>query len=165
MKNIFFTILVCISGAAFSQPGNPGVSFPVKGQLVKVTDWGSRSIYILGGNFFLETKDSIVAQVGEQEFDEMTKKCSSGDWPKGLYKPDLGDEEDKAFDTSLNKLKMYRIATYTHIYNGITFERHVILRVPYEENKNWDKTVEWEENVYFLLKEKDVESLKDTGDR
>ncbi|MEO6613469.1 MAG: hypothetical protein ABIT05_15845 [Chitinophagaceae bacterium] len=161
MKNIFFfAILVCTGIVSFAQPANTGNLFPVKGQLVKVTDWGSRSIYILSGNFFLETKDSIVAQVGEQEFDEMKGKCSSGDWPKGLYKSDLSEEEDKAFDVLLNKLKMYRIAVYTHIYNGITFERYVILRVPYEENKNWDNSVQWEGNVYFLLKEKDVEFLK-----
>ncbi len=162
MNNIFFSFLLVISAAAFGQSANTSASFPVKGQLVKVTDWGSRSIYILSGNFFLETKDSIVAQVGEEEFNEIRDKCSSGDWPKGLYKPDLSDEEDKAFDDRLNKLKMYRIATFTHIYNGITFERHVILRVPYEENKNWDKSVQWEGNVYFLLKEIDVEILKDS---
>jgi hypothetical protein len=104
MKNIFFAVLVCTTAGSYAQPGNTGVSFPVKGQLMKVTDWGSRSIYIVGNNFFLETKDSIVGQIGEQEFAEMKKSCSNGDWPAGLYKPGLSDVEGKAFDEALNKL-------------------------------------------------------------
>jgi hypothetical protein len=53
---------------------------------------------------------------------------------------------------------MYKIASFTHIFNRKVFDRYVILRVPYEENKEWKKTVVWEGNIYFLLKEKDMES-------
>ncbi|MDZ4794675.1 MAG: hypothetical protein SGI83_10380 [Bacteroidota bacterium] len=64
----------------------------------------------------------------------MQSKCSLSGWPEGFYKPDLNEQEDKAFDAELNKLKMYKIAAFTHIYNGKTFDPYSILRVPFEEN-------------------------------
>jgi len=130
--------------------------FPVKGNLVTVTGWGSRSLYIISDAFFTATKDSIVAQIGEKEFGEMQYKCSVSGWPAGFYRADLTDEEDKAFEQRLNQLKMFRIAAYTHVFNGKTFERYVILRIPYEENRAWDPEISWDGNIYFLLKEKDV---------
>ncbi len=51
---------------------------------------------------------------------------------------------------------MYRIAVYQHKYNGNTFDRYAILEIPYAENADWDATVKWEGNIYFLLNEKDV---------
>jgi len=150
MRTIILVVLVGLSMHAFSQ-----TSFPVKGELVKVKDWDSRSI-IQFENFFDATQGSIIAQVGKEEFDNLKSRCTNAGWPVGIYRPDLTNEEDEAFDSLLNKLRMYKIAAYTHIYNGKTFDRYVILRVPYDENKNWDTNVKWEGNIYFLLKEDDV---------
>lgn len=156
-KVVMFILLLSQlkAGAQFTESNN----YPVKGQRVTVTDWGSRSLYILSDTYFAATKDSIIAQIGVKEFDEMEAKCSVAGWPEGFYIADQSDEEDKAFDQTLNKLKMYKIAAYTHIFNGKTFDRYVILRVPYEENKSWNPTLQWENNIYFMLKEKDVRPL------
>lgn len=155
---IALVLFIAVGGDAQQHPGTG--RFPVKGELVTVTDWGSRSLYILSDKYFSATRDSIVSQIGEAEFEEMKNKCSVSGWPEGFYKANLNEEEDKAFDVELNKLKMYMIAAYTHIYNGNTFDRYVILRVPFEENVNWSPPMKWDVNVYFLLKEKDVKLIR-----
>jgi hypothetical protein len=156
MRHLAITILLCCQLVAQAQFTTGAGHFPVKGELVTVNDWGSRSLYFISTTFFAETKDSILLQTGQQEFDEMEKKCGVSGWPKGFYIAGLPPEEDKIFDAKLNKLKMYKIAAYTHIYNGKLFARHVILRIPFEENRSWDPGIQWEGNIYFLLEEKDV---------
>ena len=129
--------------------------FPVKGEPVTVTNWGSLALYLLTNTYFSETKDSIIAQIGPEEFGKMERSCSIAGWPEGFYSSD----DDKGQDEKMNRLKMYKIAAYTHIFNGTVFDRYVIVRVPYSENKEWNKTVSWEGNLYFMLKEKDVRLL------
>ncbi len=159
MKNILVVMLLFLQAGVKAQSVTTPVNFPVNGELVRVLDWGSRSI-MLGTSFFNETKDSIILRIGQEEFDEMKSKCSSSGWPEGIYKSGLSDEEDKAFDQKLNELKMYKIASFTHKYNGKTFDRYVILRVPFEENKLWDPPMQWGDNIYFLLKEKDIQLIQ-----
>ncbi|MBL0069391.1 MAG: hypothetical protein IPP39_13155 [Chitinophagaceae bacterium] len=153
---LIFLIFLNFSVNAQSVPGP--ATYPVKGLLMSVKDWGSRSIMILNA-FFEETKDSIISQIGEEEFDEMKSNCSSSGWPQGVYSSGMSDEDEVAFDRKLNELKMYRIASYTHKYNGKIFDRYVIVRVPFEENKNWNPSIQWKGNIYFLLKEKDIELI------
>lgn len=160
MKKLLLGLTFIYALTASGQQGFDNQHYPVKGKLVRVKNWGSRALMILSDNYFAATQDSIIFQVGQQEFDELKSRCSASGWPKGLYVSGLSDEDDHAFDQKLNGLKMYQIASYTHIYNGKTFDRHVILRVPYEENKNWDTGVKWAGNVYFLLKETDVEIVQ-----
>lgn len=160
MKKIFFVLSIIFALASSAQQGFYSRQYPVKGNLVKVKDWGSRALMILSDNYFAATQDSIIFQVGQQEFDELKSRCSASGWPKGLYVSGVSDEEAAAFYKKLNGLKMYQIAAYTHVYNGMTFDRQVILRIPYEENKGWDPEVKWVGNVYFILKESDVEMLK-----
>ncbi len=160
MKKILLGLSFIYALASSAQQGFDNQHYPVKGNLVKVKDWGSRALMILSDNYFAATQDSIIFQVGQLEFDELKSRCSASGWPKGLYVSGVPDEEDAAFDKKLNSLKMYQIAAYTHVYNGKTFDRYVILRVPYEENKSWDPEVKWVGNVYFILKEADVEIMK-----
>lgn len=125
--------------------------------LVKVTSWGSRAIYLLGNDYFKETKDEIIAQLGDAKFEDMQKKCSSAGWPSALYD---SEGEEAAVDTKMNKLTMYKIASYQHKFNGNVFDRYAIIEVPYADNVNWDANVVWEGSVYFLIKETDVEVVK-----
>ncbi|UEG49376.1 hypothetical protein LK994_12110 [Ferruginibacter lapsinanis] len=122
---------------------------------VKVTNWGSRAIYIMGG-YFKETKDEIVSQTGEALFEEIENKCSSAAWPAALN--DM-DSEDSIVTAKMNRLKLYRIATYQHKFNGNVFDKYVILEVPYVGNEDWDANVKWEGSVYFIIKEKDIEVI------
>lgn len=125
--------------------------FPVKGELVKVTAWGGLSVYIMG-TFFNETKGDIIAKIGEQEFNVMKERCSEKGWPEGFYDSENSEERDG--------LKIYRIATYTHKFNGKSFQQYAILRVPYEENKDWKPGVKWEGNMYFLIPNEAVASAQ-----
>lgn len=159
MKKIAIAILL-FSQAGVNAQVIPGTgSFPVKGEPVIVRDWGSRALIILSDSYFDATKDSIISKIGQEEFEEMQKRCSTSGWPDGFYKSGLSDDEDKAYDEKLGRLKMYRIASYTHIYNGKVFDRYAILRVPFEENKSLDPAIVWKGNIYFLLHEKDVELI------
>jgi uncharacterized protein YceK len=160
MKKILFGLSLIYALTSEGQQGFDNQHYPVKGNLVRVKNWGSRALMILSDNYFSATKDSIIFQIGQQEFDELKSRCSASGWPGGLYVSGLSEKDDAAFDLKLNNLKMYQIASYTHIYNGMTFDRYVILRVPYEENASWDSNVKWVGNVYFLLKEADVERLR-----
>ncbi len=156
MKTFIMGALLLLQVGAKAQLATESRKFPVKGVLVNVIDWGSRSLIMLTDAFFNETKDSIILQIGEQEFDKMKNKCSTSGWPEGFYKSGLSDDEENIFHATLNNLKMYKIATFTHIYNGIAFSPHVILRIPFEENKSWNPGIKWEEDIYFLMEEKDV---------
>ena len=57
---LIFLIFLNFSVNAQSVPGP--ATYPVKGLLMSVKDWGSRSIMILNA-FFEETKDSIISQL------------------------------------------------------------------------------------------------------
>jgi hypothetical protein len=147
MRSIILCAMLC---SLFSlQAQQTEKKFPVKGSPVRVQEWGSLSMMMMG-SFFKETKSDIVQQIGQKEYEEMIKHCDSGGWP----------EQIAGAETEREKLKMYQIAVYTHKYNGKTFEPKVILRVPYDENKDWNPGVKWEGNIYFILNAAAVSSLK-----
>jgi hypothetical protein len=144
---IYFTLL-CLPMMAQDHAASPSMA---KGQLVKVSDWNSRGIFILE-SFFEETKDDLVAQIGIEEFEVLKMKCSSSAWPSEMDAGfELTEEQEAAFYEHLNTLEMYRIATYVHKFKGRVFEKTAVLRVPYEGNESWSEGVVWEGNVYFIL--------------
>lgn len=149
MKGIFFSSLLLLGIMASAQKAPS--KFPVKGEPVKVTAWGGLSVYIMG-TFFNETKGDIIAKIGEQEFNIMKERCTEKGWPEGFY-----DSENEA---ERNGLKMYRIATYTHKFNGKSFQQYAILRIPYEDNKSWKPEVKWEGSLYFLIPNDAVEKAQ-----
>lgn len=132
-----------------------------KGVPSKVTNWGMRGL-MFTETFYNETKDSIIAQIGIDEFEKVKVYCSVLKWPSSMQ-PKFGRmnaEEQKTMGDRLDKLHMYKIAAYQHYYDGKKMERFSILRVPYEENKNWDSTAKWD-TVYFVVQEEEsVKELK-----
>lgn len=151
MKILFISCAILLSSMLYAQTGR----YPVKGEAAVVSHWGSLSIW-LGSDFFSETRDSIVAQIGEEEFEWMRSRCSSVGWPQGFYMSSLDETVDKTYEDRLGRLKKYRIASFLHIYHGKVYDRYVILRVPYEENSKWDESVQWEKSLYFIIKEDDT---------
>lgn len=152
MKRILsFLVLIMVFANSYSQ-NKP---------LVKVNNWGSRAYYLLDG-YFKETKSDIIKLVGEEEFDKIKKNCGSGAWPSEFKTGDgMSDNDEKVFYEKLNKLKMFKIATYQHKYNGLIFDRYVILKIPYHENEFWNSNVKWDEDVYFIINEADVEEISE----
>jgi len=147
MRLFIMSMLLCSIFSLQAQQSEK--SYPVKGAPVQVQEWGSLSMMILG-NYFKETKSEIIKQIGQSEYDEMIKHCDSEGWPEQI----AGAENER------DKLKMYQIASYTHKYNGKTFEPTVILRVPFAENKDWMPGVKWEGNIYFILNAVAVKPIK-----
>ncbi len=123
---------------------------------VSIINWGSRAIYLSPAVYFKETKNDIVSKIGEDKFNDMQFKCSASGWPDVMSESTLDKPELK---TKMNKLNMYRIAVYQHIYNGNIFDKYAILEVPYAENADWDADVKWEGSIYFLLKETDIKLI------
>lgn len=147
MRTCIISILLCSIFSLQAQQAEK--NYPVKGTPVRVQEWGSLSMMILG-NYFKETKSEILKQIGQKEFDDMILHCDSEGWP----------EQVASAETERGNLHMYKIASYTHKYNGKTFEPTVILRVPYDENKDWMPGVKWDGNIYFILNAAAVSSLK-----
>ncbi len=123
---------------------------------VSIINWGSRAIYLSPAVYFKETKNDIISKIGEDKFNDVQFKCSASGWPDVMSESSLDNPELK---TKMNKLKMYRIAVYQHIYNGNIFDKYAILEVPYAENADWDAAIKWEGSIYFLLKETDVKLI------
>ena len=123
---------------------------------VSIINWGSRAIYLSPAVYFKETKNDIISKIGEDKFNDVQFKCSASGWPDVMSESSLDNPELK---TKMNKLKMYRIAVYQHIYNGNIFDKYAILEVPYAENADWDAAIKWERSIYFLLKETDVKLI------
>lgn len=149
MKSLLFGCILLMGMAVTAQKAPS--KFPVKGEVVKVTEWGGLSVYIMG-TFFNETKGDIIAKIGEQEFNVMKEHCTEKGWPEGFY--------DSENETERNSLKMYRIAAYTHKFNGQSFREYAIIRIPYAENKSWKPDVKWEGNLYFLVPNEAVEKVQ-----
>jgi hypothetical protein len=124
-----------------------------KRERVSVTDWGSRALYLSPTLYFKETKDDLISKIGNDKFEDLQFKCSASGWP-AIFSNSVSNTPEGI--KKMNELKMYRIAVYQHKFNGNTFERSAVLEIPYAENADWDATVKWEGNIYFLLNEKDV---------
>ena len=123
---------------------------------VNIVNWGSRAIYLSPAVYFKETKQEIIRKIGEEKFNDLQFKCSASGWPDVMSESTSDKPELK---TKMNKLHMYRIAVYQHIYNGNLFDKYAILEVPYTENADWHPTVKWEGSIYFLIKETDVKVM------
>jgi hypothetical protein len=124
-----------------------------KRERVSVTNWGSRALYLSPVAYFKETKNDLISKLGNDKFEDLQFKCSASGWP-AIFSKSMLDQSELL--KKMNELKMYRIAVYQHKYNGNTFDRYAVLEIPYAENADWDATVKWEGNIYFLLNEKDV---------
>ncbi len=78
--------------------------------------------------------------------------------PKSDLKERTGLTVDE-IDEKLNELKMYKIVTYQHKFNGHVFDKYVILKISYQGNESWDPNLKWDKDVYFIIKETDVEEI------
>lgn len=154
MKNLGLILFLLLAAPLFSFAQNS--NFPVEGELVSVENWGSRGFYMME-SFFKETGKEIIAKIGQEEFNLMKSRCGSSSWPSEFDSGfELSEEEEALFYENLNKLKMYRICTYQHIFNGEKFEEKAIIRIPYEGNESWNIDVSWDGNVYFIINNEDV---------
>lgn len=147
---IVFLLLNTLSGTAqYSSP-------PIEKE-VSVTDWNAIGLLFVP-EFFKNNRDTLVRQIGEQEFEKVIKSGNILGWPGSMqYKP--GQQKDttaqKRYFEKLSKLKMYKAASWQQYYNNQKTYRYVLLRVPYTANIDWDRDTKWD-TIYFIIKESAV---------
>jgi hypothetical protein len=144
---IAFILLNILSGTA--QSPNP----PIEKEAA-VTDWNAIGLLFVP-EFFEQNRDTLIRQIGEQEFEKVIKFGNILGWPRSMqYKP--GQQKDTAaqkfYFERLNKLKMYKVASWQQSYNHQKTYRYALLRVPYAANVDWDKDSKWD-TIYFIIKE------------
>ena len=127
---------------------------PQAGKEVLVTDWNSIGLLFVP-EFFEQNRDSLIAQIGAQEFEKVIKFGNILGWPRSVqYKP--GQQKDtlaqQRYFERLSRLKMYKIASWQQFYNNKKTYRYALLRIPYAENIHWDIASKWD-TIYFILKE------------
>lgn len=76
---------------------------------VKVKNWGSLAVYITE-TFFAETKEEIIKQIGEDEFNWMKTHCSESGWPTNFSPIGLDEEAQAKFEKHRNELKLFKVA-------------------------------------------------------
>ena len=154
MKKILtLSIVILISVSCFAQTSNAGVK---KGTLVTVRNWKER-IIILPAKYWDDKGDEIIGQIGAHEFENVKKYQLMDNIPRQmLARNEEGYGKFKNVWEKLATLKVYKIATYTHInIYGQNTGQYCILRVPYQENKDWDTTAKWD-TVYLLIAKEEV---------
>ena len=129
-------------------------SFPVKGKLVTVNDWGGiGNLYI--ANYWISNKAAIVSQLGTKEFEQVKLNGDENKWPN-VFKERLDANDKDITAEKFKDLKLYKIATFTNTINGKKFNEMVILRVSRSENAKVFSDSDWFSDIYFLLKASSV---------
>jgi hypothetical protein len=150
---ILFLPFILLSSSNFGQQNK----FPNSGTPVKVIKWNEAAAFI-PDEFWLNKKGELVNQIEEEEFKRVSTYCCQN-LPSQMVLFNghkLGDTTD--LHARLNKLKLYLIATFKNIHEGVDRGEYCILRVPYNENRNWDSTAKWD-TVYFIIKREFVTEI------
>lgn len=107
-----FLCLMCSLSVSAQKIVNNNTSVP----RVKITVWDVRSIY-QNERMWEVNKDSIIAQIGKVEFENVKTYGNTDAWPEGIQYP-IAKKRDSLFMKSyykkLNLLKMYKIASYVN---------------------------------------------------
>lgn len=130
---------------------------PQTGKESSVTDWHAMGLLFVP-EFFEQNKDSLIRQIGAHEFGKVMQFGNTLKWPKGIrYTPGLSKDTvaEKQYHQNLNRLKIYKIASWQQYYNNQKTHRYALLRVPYADNIHWDKDSKWD-TIYFIIKESAV---------
>jgi hypothetical protein len=144
MKYSFFSSLLFITLFSAAQ------TFPVKGERVWIKECGNYSIAPAEktSDPFSKVKSQLVKQIGAAEYSQLVKRGMTSLWPVSIRNAFNCENVEER-----NRLQMYKIATYkTGNHHG------AIVRIPYNENKNWKPGVIWNGNLYLDIPEADLMS-------
>ena len=120
--------------------------------LTEVKDWGQRSMIIVD-EVWNNIKDQLIAQIGEEGYNDVRAHYDYKSIPEQMSVYSAGKRKNlQELSSKLSTLKVFKIASYDHIFQGKNWGKYLILKCPYEENKNWDTTAKWD-IVYFIIKE------------
>jgi hypothetical protein len=117
---------------------------------VKVANWKTMKMVITDG-VWAGSKNEIVAQIGEEGFEKVKTHYDYKSVPAAMS---LASEQNvknqSRFYEKLQKLKVFKIATFTQWFEGKNWGRLGILQVPYKGNETWDATAVWD-TVYLIV--------------
>src|SRR5688572_5108215 len=99
MNIILITFALLTSVTALAQNQNEKSS----NVPAKVTNWGNVGL-MYSGNFFDETKDTIIAQIGAEEFEKVKMYSKVFKWPRAMQRKigRMTDEEKKTLHDKLD---------------------------------------------------------------
>jgi hypothetical protein len=160
MRILLFSYFFFMSIVAFSQKD----SALKKGRKVQITDW-KKVAYVVVDDFWKSTKDQIIKQVGKDEFEKI-KTFSGRNVPCAMqiFCEDKDGSPKKNIDSLANKqskLTVFKIADFIYTNERGKQFGYSVLRVPYENNKDWDPNVNWD-TVYFLVRDNLISQIKYT---
>ena len=154
MYRLIFPLLfsLSINVCAIAQaPTSPSKSKFNKSDLkIVVTNWANQA-FALPEYFWNKYSDTLIQQVGVNEFDLM-KKHGPGTYPKEMALLSEGNlQNPDSLYRKLSKLNLELVAQLRHFNEeGTYIGIYALLRVPYSLNKDWDAFVKWD-TVYFIF--------------
>lgn len=159
MKKI--VLLLCILVTCIGLNAQVGNANEKKYPLAYINNWSERSMITID-EVFDGGKKEILTQISEEEFEKVKVFNKMQNQPPQM-RFDLRFVKDTVarmdYYQKLGQLRMFKIATFKHFFQGTDWGNYVILRVPYNENVIWDKSAKWD-TVYFLAPEKIVTEIK-----
>jgi hypothetical protein len=155
-RNIYISIILLLFniGSVTGQNKTIKENHP----LMKVTDWNKRCV-VFNPDCWAMEEQAILKQITSEEYDRMLKFGIMPAWPKQVWiSPYISKDTIRARECyeKLNRLKMYKIATFEHFTkDGRSWGNMVILKIPYQENQDWDQEAKWD-IIYFIFPESAV---------
>jgi hypothetical protein len=157
MRRIIIVLALSIIGfAGFGQE----VNYPVNGKrVVKVKDWQKKALF-LRKDYWSLYRESLIPQIGKDEFEKVIRYSDVRSIPyqltlyKGFQK--IPEDSLALLSKKLDRLICYKIADLVYGGKEVGVKPAVLIRIPYEENKDWDPTAKWD-NVYFIIPADQVE--------
>ncbi|MRG45845.1 hypothetical protein GFS24_12015 [Chitinophaga sp. SYP-B3965] len=156
-RTVLICLLVVLGTYCFAQQGPAG---EMQQNKVRITNW-KRTVYRFAPDYWdNKQQDEIVAKIGQEEFEKMKAFADKPVVPAEMSMISGKARKDSVAQSErLNRLNIYRIATYTHVSkSGKVFEM-AVLHVPYEENRAWDDQVKWGP-LYFFIENRFVEEMQ-----
>ena len=132
-------------------------------ETVKINNWGERLLFMTD-DFWESAAKKLVPQFGQEQYLKIKELSNRSQVPcqMQLICEDLDGSRRKNQDslyTKLNKLVLYKIATFPYKHPDGIYYDYVIIEVPYDENKNWDNTAKWK-NFYSVFPADVVQKVK-----
>jgi hypothetical protein len=150
-------ILVVLTTLLFSTLVYPQIHSKDGMLVVKVKDW-NKKLFMIHDTYWDNDAKEIISKIGEDEYNKVKVYSDYKTIPDQMSLMVNGTKANiPVLYKNLDRLKMYKIATYRHI-NEEKEDRGVwaIIKVPYDENKEWDSKVKWE-HLYFIIPDELVE--------
>jgi len=147
MKKIVFLLSILLSLKAAAQ--NDTV-FSKKTPAI-INNWNGRTVLFLPGYWEMAIPQ-LKTTLNEKLVNRIASYSNQAYYPSGLTEVLNADD-----NTTKNDLKIYWIATFDNNYNNQFHGKDVVLWLPKEDNKNWNTSLDWKNDIFIVIPLTDVE--------